>query len=146
MASVYGSAADKLRAPSSYMSDARMKKINKAAGERIYGSAGRRKRSRTPEFARQKNENRLGMTVSFIAVVLLACVLAFNSRSLIEKEKAYAQREEELKTLIEQENARTAELLELETYTKTKMYAEQIAKDKLGLVYKNEIIFQEKNN
>ena len=34
---------------------------------------------------------------------------------------------------------------ELETYTKTKKYAEEVAKDKLGLVYDNEIIFKEED-
>jgi cell division protein DivIC len=33
----------------------------------------------------------------------------------------------------------------LATYTKTKKYAEEVAKDKLGLVYEDEIIFQETN-
>ena len=37
----------------------------------------------------------------------------------------------------------TLELEEFATYTKTKKYAEEVAKDKLGLVYENEIIFQE---
>ena len=49
-------------------------------------------------------------------------------------------------TLLEQiaeEEARTEELKEFETYTKTKKYAEEVAKDKLGLVYENQIIFQE---
>ena len=35
--------------------------------------------------------------------------------------------------------------LELETYTKTKKYAEEVAKDKFGLVYDNEIIFKEED-
>ena len=30
-------------------------------------------------------------------------------------------------------------------YTKTKKYAEEVAKDKLGLVYEGEIIFKEKD-
>ena len=47
--------------------------------------------------------------------------------------------------LIEQEYARAEELKELATYTKTKKYAEEVAKDKLGLVYENEIIFKETN-
>jgi cell division protein DivIC len=46
---------------------------------------------------------------------------------------------------IADEDARTLELEELATYTKTKKYAEEVAKDKLGLVYENEIIFQESN-
>ena len=53
--------------------------------------------------------------------------------------------EQELQQQIDAENARTEELKELETYTKTKKYAEEVAKDKLGLVYDNEIIFKEED-
>ncbi len=42
-----------------------------------------------------------------------------------------------------QKEERAKELEEFATYTKTKKYAEEVAKDKLGLVYEDEIIFQE---
>lgn len=107
------------------------------------GRAGRRSRKRTPEFLRVRNENRLGMTVAAIAIIIMVAVVGINSLSLKQKEAKYAAREQELMALIEQEQARTEELEALETYTKTKKYAEEVAKDKLGLVYENEIIFQE---
>lgn len=105
-------------------------------------ASGRRK---TPEFRRVRNENRLGMTVAMIAIVIMTLVVGINSISLKQKEEKYAAREQELLELIEAETARTQELEELATYTKTKKYAEEVAKDKLGLVYENEIIFQEVN-
>ena len=40
------------------------------------------------------------------------------------------------------EQERTAELQEFETYTHTKKYAEEIAKEKLGYVYEGEIVFK----
>lgn len=85
------------------------------------------------------------MAVATLAIAIMVIVVGVNSFSLKEKEARYAAREQELTKLIEQENARTEELKELETYTKTKKYAEEVAKDKLGLVYENEIIFQETN-
>lgn len=100
-------------------------------------------RRKTPEFLRARNENRLGMAVATLAIVIMVIVVGVNSFSLREKEAKYAAREEELTQLIEQENTRTDQLKEFETYTKTKKYAEEVAKDKLGLVYENEIIFQE---
>lgn len=101
------------------------------------------KRKKTPEFLRTRNENRLGMTVAAIAILIMIAVVSVHSFSLKEKEAKYAAREQELLNQIEQENRRTDELRELETYTKTKKYAEEVAKDKLGLVYENEIIFKE---
>lgn len=96
-----------------------------------------------PAFRRRRNENRLGMTMAVCAILMITAVVGINSLSLRQKQEKYAAREQELLTLIEEEEARTEELKELETYTKTKKYAEEIAKDKLGLVYENEIIFQE---
>lgn len=101
------------------------------------------KRKKTPEFLRARNENRLGMTVAAIAIIIMVAVVGIHSFSLKEKEAKYAAREQELLDQIDQENQRTGELHELETYTKTKKYAEEVAKDKLGLVYENEIIFKE---
>lgn len=96
-----------------------------------------------PAFRRRRNENRLGMTMAVCAILMITAVVGINSLSLRQKQEKYAAREQELLTLIEEEEARTEELKELETYTKTKKYAEEVAKDKLGLVYENEIIFQE---
>ncbi len=104
-------------------------------------SASRKRK--TPEFRRVKNENLLGMTAAMLAIVIMTFVVGINSVSLKEKEAKYAAREEELQHLIELEEARSEELVNFERYTKTKKYVEEVAKDKLGLVYEHEIIFQE---
>lgn len=106
-------------------------------------SASRRRR--TPEFRRVRNENRLGMAAAMLAIVIMTFVVGINSISLKQKEEKYAAREEELLRLIELEEARSEELIDLDTYTKTKKYVEEVAKDKLGLVYEHEILFQEVN-
>lgn len=102
-----------------------------------------RGRKGKPAFRRKRNENRLGMTMAISAILMITVVVGINSLSLKQKQEKYAAREQELLMLIDEEEARTEELKELETYTKTKKYAEEVAKDKLGLVYENEIIFQE---
>lgn len=83
------------------------------------------------------------MTIAVLAIAIMTGVVGINSISLRQKEKAYAAREKELLQLISAEEERARELEEFATYTKTKKYAEEVAKDKLGLVYENEIIFQE---
>ena len=103
----------------------------------------KRPKRKTPQFLRARNENRLGMAAAMLAIMIMTCVVGINSITLVQKEKAYAAREQELLQQISAEEARTKELEEFVTYTKTKKYAEEVAKDKLGLVYENEIIFQE---
>ncbi len=44
---------------------------------------------------------------------------------------------------LEAERERTEDIEEYRTYTQTKRYVEEIAKDKLGLVYDGEILFKE---
>ena len=52
---------------------------------------------------------------------------------------------ESLEKELEEEQARTEEIKELKEYMQTDEYAEQAAREKLGLVKDNEIIFQEAN-
>ncbi|MCI5611984.1 MAG: septum formation initiator family protein [Roseburia sp.] len=85
------------------------------------------------------------MSMAFLAIIMIIAVVGINSISLRQKQAKYIAREQELQQQIDAENARTEELKELETYTKTKKYAEEVAKDKLGLVYDNEIIFKEED-
>ena len=101
------------------------------------------KQQKRPAFRRRKNENRLGMSMAFLAIVMIVAVVGINSISLKQKQAKYIAREQELQQQIDAETARSEQLKELETYTKTKKYAEEVAKDKLGLVYDNEIIFKE---
>lgn len=44
---------------------------------------------------------------------------------------------------IDAEKIRTEEIAEYGKYTQTKKYVEELAKDKLGLVYEGEIIFKD---
>ena len=100
-------------------------------------------KGKKPAFRRRRNENRLGMSMAALAIVMMVVVVGINSYSLRQKQESYMAREEELLKQIEEQMNRSKELEELEIYTKTKKYAEEVAKDKLGLVYENEIIFKE---
>jgi len=99
--------------------------------------------NKKPAFRRSRNENRLGMSMAALAIFMMVVVVGINSYSLKQKQETYMAREQELLKQIEEQMNRTEELKELEVYTKTKKYAEEVAKDKLGLVYENEIIFKE---
>ena len=73
----------------------------------------------------------------------MAGVVAVKSVELRQKREVYAAREIALEQQIEAEQARTEEIEEYRKYTQTKAYVEEVAKDKLGLVYQGEIIFKE---
>ena len=75
---------------------------------------------------------------------MLLIVVGIKSIELQRKKQEYAAREVALEQQIAEEEKRTEEIEEFRKYTKTKKYAEEVAKDRLGLVHEGEIIFKEK--
>jgi cell division protein DivIC len=69
-------------------------------------------------------------------------VISFASASLQKKNRVYKAQMNELEKQLEQESLRSEEIDELEEYVGTDQYVEDVAKDKLGLVYPDEIIFE----
>ena len=76
---------------------------------------------------------------------MMLIVVTVKSVELRDKRATYAMREEALMQEIAAEEQRTEEIAEYEKYTQTKKYVEEIAKEKLGLVYEGEIIFKDGN-
>lgn len=93
---------------------------------------------------RKKRQNRLAVFLVTMAVVMLLVVVGIKSIELREKQWVYAAKEIALEQQIAAEEKRAEEIEAFRKYTKTKKYAEEIAKDKLGLVHDGEIIFKEK--
>lgn len=87
-----------------------------------------------------RRSKRFGVHVIAFAIFCLLIVASFGR--LRQKNMAYQQREEELMALIEQEEEREKEIEELRKYVQTKKYAEEVAKERLGLVYEDEILFK----
>lgn len=93
---------------------------------------------------RKKKQNRLTMLAVTLVVTMLFFVIAAECYRLKQKQDILNTKEIELQAKIDAENERTQELVELKKYTQTKKYAEEVAKEKLGLVYEDEIIFKPK--
>ena len=89
-----------------------------------------------------RRSKRFGVHVIAFAIFCLLIVASFGRLRLRQKNMAYQQREEELMALIEQEEEREKEIEELRKYVQTKKYAEEVAKERLGLVYEDEILFK----
>lgn len=106
--------------------------------------------NRTRQKSHRKHKKRRVQThkksvLAILAVIIMLTVVAsVNGMNLRAKEKAYQAQITELEKEIAQEEARTAEIDELEDYMDTDEYVEEIAREKLGLVYENEIIFKAK--
>jgi cell division protein DivIC len=75
-------------------------------------------------------------------VLLLMLILGVGSISMQEKNQNYKAQEAALQEQIAAEIAREEEISELEAYVGSDKYVEDVAKEKLGLINPNEIIFK----
>ena len=66
----------------------------------------------------------------------------YKRQDLKQSDLDYKVREENLDAQVKAEEKRTEELKEYKIYVKTKQYAEEIAKEKLGLVNPDEILLK----
>lgn len=94
--------------------------------------------------SRHVNRHKRSMLAVSAVIVLLMAVVSVNAVSLREKDRTYQAQEIELKKQINAEKERSVQIDELEKYVGTDEYVEEVAKDKLGLVNENEIIFKAK--
>lgn len=80
---------------------------------------------------------------AIVGVVLLMLVFVSVASLRLRVNNAGKQsRIQELEDQIEAEQKRAEEIEEYSKYVQTKKYAEEVAKEKLGLVYEDEIIFK----
>ena len=84
---------------------------------------------------RKTKKRRRGSGTAGIMIIVLAFLVVMTVQicRIRSKDAEYAA-----------ETERSTEIDDLETYMKSSQYIEDVAKSKLGLTYKNEIIFKEK--
>lgn len=92
---------------------------------------------------RRKKKRSAGQISIFCIAAFLVVVISVQMFRLYQKNEALILEEEsKQQELIEQQD-RQEELEQEEQYIQSNEYKEEVAKDKLGLIYDNEIIFRE---
>lgn len=91
---------------------------------------------------KKKEKRKNGIKIIALAVLVVFAVMAYSSVSLQKEkqslEKQYGEKLEELQS----EQERSVMLTERQAYMQTIRYIEEVAREKLGLVYEDEIIFR----
>lgn len=90
----------------------------------------------------RRKQKKTGMFLIGCVMVLLCGVFTINTIQLEDKRTEYSQKMEEYQKDIERLESEAEEIEDLKTYVQTQGYIEQMAREKLGLVYKDEIIFK----
>lgn len=98
------------------------------------GRAGRRKK--------ENLNNRMALIGITLVVLSLAVIVQTRGVDLKKKDLEYQIKEEQLMAQVAAEEERAAELEEYRVYVQTKQYIEKIAKEKLGLVNKDEVLLK----
>ncbi len=91
---------------------------------------------------RYRSSNRREMICISAIVLVLLGVMFVQSNGLKEKNAASVLKIESLNAQIEEESERALEIEELEEYVKTPEYAGEKARENLGMVGEDEILFK----
>ena len=92
---------------------------------------------------RKRSQNRFSMFLVSLVVVMIMVAVAIRSVGLQNKIDEKAAELKQLEMLIAEEEKRALEIEEFDKEVKTKGYIENLAREKLGLVYEGEILFKE---
>lgn len=114
----------------------------------------RRAARRRTNRSRTQNRNRvlltqtsrndhLSMFLAGLVVVILMIAVTVNGMSLNRRLGENRKRTVQLKKEIQTEEQRAADIEEYRRYTSTDAYIEEIAREKLGLIYEGETVFKE---
>ena len=92
---------------------------------------------------KHNEQNRLSMWLAAVVVGILIVVILVACAGLFRRLHSNNEKIEELQSEIIKEEQRAQEIEEYKEYTQTKEYIEEVAREKLGLVYEGEVIFKE---
>ena len=82
------------------------------------------------------------LSITFVVAILFIAMMT-KSISVEKQLSQYQQELEKLDNKMTEETERTKEIDDMKEYMETDEYAEEVARDKLGLVKDNEIVFKE---
>ncbi len=91
----------------------------------------------------KKRKNRSGLFIVAVFILVLGGSLFYREQALLKQKKALESKYNELSSKYEDEVERAKELANKQAYMQTLKYVEDVAREKLGLVYKGEIVFRE---
>lgn len=92
---------------------------------------------------RKRNQNKFSMFLVSLVVLMIMAAVAVKSMELQKKIDDKAAEVAQLEAQIAEEKQRQQRIEEFGKEVQTKGYIENVAREKLGLVYEGEILFKE---
>ena len=97
-------------------------------------------RRRNPAF-RRKKQNRMSMILITIVVIVLTIIVGYRVYNMKIELNENKEKIESLNKEYAEEEKRKEEIAEYQKYTQTDEFVEDVAREKLGLVHDDEIVF-----
>ena len=94
---------------------------------------------------RQRRSAIMGLVLAFLLVIVIGVVMYINKASLQNQYDINEQTKADLQAQLEEQQQRTKDLEEYKKYIQTKKFVEDMAKDKFGLIYPDELVFRPEN-
>ncbi|MDY6341301.1 MAG: septum formation initiator family protein [Lachnospiraceae bacterium] len=94
---------------------------------------------------RRKKKKRSGLWALAAIAAVIVMVIVAGSYKLQKQLSADTKKEADLQAQYNEELQRSQDIEEYAKYTKTRKYIEEVAKEKLGLVYEDETIFKDED-
>lgn len=91
---------------------------------------------------KRKYKKRTGIGVIALVVLILFGIISYQKISLGEESSKADLKIKRLAAQIEEQEERSIDINNQKAYVQTKRYIEEIAREKWGLVYEDDIIFQ----
>lgn len=104
------------------------------------------KQGKQARLKKQRRSNIIAMLAAIVIVFALSIIVLSGRKELSARNEEYESRRVELSQQIAQEESRSQSIEEYRKYVKTKKYVEDMAKNKFGLLYPDEIIFRSEND
>lgn len=94
------------------------------------------------EVKKKRPKRMLGILIVAVSVFFVSLSFYHKKVELQKEYDSLIEEKKRLEILIAEEEKRSSEIDEYRAYVQTKSYMEDVARDVLGLVYKNEVIFR----
>ena len=91
---------------------------------------------------RGSSKNRTGIGIIVFVVLILFAIVSYRRIDLAQERDEAMIKIGRLEEQYQKEQKRSTEIESFKAYTKTKKYIEDMAREKLGLVYEDEILFE----
>jgi cell division protein DivIC len=98
--------------------------------------------SRMEKGMRRSSKNRTGIGIIAFVVLILCGIISYRRIGLLQEKKEAEIKLSRLEQQYQDEQNRASEIERYKAYTNTKKYIEDIAREKLGLYYEDDILLK----